>query len=276
MPDEKDQGYEDEEESLDLDSLDIGDEDDDLTDAEAETPEDTSRSTVADEDEDGQTSEIDEELEALRKKARHADKKITEQGQENAAYRQEIQTLTQQIASLQQQVQQQQVQQQANRQTSDYYDDDGYEAPPVSNPNVQDQYREVIPYMASELLELKQQLEQVTQQRERTVVVSAIQEATGLTPDDAEVYLELQNQGDLQGAASFLTKVALRNQQRNAQRRTRDAEAASTVVTGTSAQATGDDGDPFGGVTDPAARRAMLAEDPGLLTRAARAMRRRR
>jgi len=167
--------------------------------------------------------------------------------------------------------------QQASRPTfdNDYYDDGGNETT-EQNSNDLDQYREVIPYMASQLLEIRQQLEQTTQERVSREAISAIQEATGLEATDAEVYYELQRQGDLQGAASFLAKSTIASQRKSAQRRSRDMEAASAVVTGTSSQSTGSAEDPFGGVTDPAARRAMLAEDPSLLTKAARAMRRRR
>jgi len=95
MPEQKDQGLPEDEETLDLDSLDIGEDDDEFGASEEKTPKVASEGTVADD-----TSELEEELEALRKKARHADRKITEQGQENATYRQEIEALRQQMVFL--------------------------------------------------------------------------------------------------------------------------------------------------------------------------------
>ena len=233
------------------------------------TPEGSNQDTVASQGADAST-ELEQLRQQMEKKGRHADQKITSQGQENASLQRELQQRDAQIQTLQQQMSQVQTQQ-----PNDSYDGYGGEATNTATGVDQSEwnlYKQGVGELVNEVYELKDQLSSSSAVQRQEAEVAKLQQQFGLNTEDARLALDYQAQGDFLNAHKVVDLASAQSKSRQAarDRRTNDDEAV-----GCTAAFRVDDGNAqelaqiFGDSRQPQSVANQLADNPDLLDKLA-------
>jgi len=223
------------------------------------------------------TSPEQSELESLRqqmsKKDLHADRKITELGQDNSSLRQDNQQLHSQVQSMQAQLNQLQSQTSDNSGYDGYGNaDSGGSAPAGVNSQEWDLYKQGVGELVNKVYTLEDQLSTTAQQKTEEVEVANLSQQFGLSAEDAKLALDYQRQGDFVNAHKVIDLASAQSKSRNAarQRRTNYDEPVGSTDFRVDSRSQQSISEMFGESAQPQTVARQLAENPDLLDKLAK------
>lgn len=234
------------------------------------TPDGSGTDTVDQQGEATPSTELEQLRQQMERDGRHADHKITAQGQENSALQRELQQRDTQIQNLQQQMNQIQTQQ-----PSDSYDGYGGEATEKTAGVDQSEwnlYKQGVGELVNEVYSLKDQLSSSSAAQQQETEVAKLQQQFGLNTEDARLALDYQAQGDFLNAHKVIDLASAQSKSRQA---ARERRSNYEEAVGTTADFRVDNqnekglAEIFGETRQPQAVAKQLADDPDLLDKLA-------
>ena len=242
----------------------------------AETTGTPEQATVEQQDADN-PDVIQHELDELRKRAEHGNRKITELGQARSELQKELGSRDARIQALENQINTlSRYQQPAPSSTDGYYDDVQPSDQPIANGVANDQfslYSKATEELVTEYGKLQSQVDELRGVRERDTKTKELMESFGLSAEDAETAMKFRDDGDdiSFGKVISLGSAYSRARSEKKQQRRESIDAASTVNEGSaspsSSTATVDQqaDDIITGKVQSQGVAKMLAENPDLL-----------
>jgi len=242
----------------------------------AETTGTPEQATVEQQDTDN-PDVIQHELDELRKRAEHGNRKITELGQARSELQKELGLRDVRIQALENQINTlSRYQQPAPSAADGYYDDVQPSDQPPANGVPNDQfslYSKATEELVTEYGKLQSQVDELRGVRERDSKTKELMESFGLSAEDAETAMKFRDDGDdiSFGKVISLGSAYSRARSEKKQQRRESIDAASTVNEGSaspsSSTATSDQqaDDIITGKVQSQGVAKMLAENPDLL-----------